>query len=349
MKRLLVLPLLLLTFGCARNHFNVPVEHFSDKVRVLGVAPIMVDSDSDIRYPRKDMLLPLVADTNRTYETQVVRKLKGTGNFYTVALLDGDPAQIFSNLFFRREKRDDATIRYNKYFWKAESLRDYIRRNNLDAVMLIVVSGLEMTDKVSSDTLLKSMTGDFNYLIMTAQILDADGTILWEYPNFRTRILSYDPLINLQYPDFSESDANLSAETNIKFKTIEGVRRALDQKRKDLLRRETAESEVYARQFDEMLSYLKYDADTAKKDAHPVAGPSVKSVEPLRQPALPEAKQASVAGPAGGETSPVQQTPAPAPVAARPVQPPVPAAAPPAAAAPSTAASGASPAKGTTP
>lgn len=282
MKRLLVLPLLFLMIGCARNHYNVPVENFSDKVRVLGVAPIMIDADSDIRHPQKDLLLPLIADMNRTYEQQFVRKLKGTGNFYTVALLDGDPQQVFANLFFRREKRDDATIRYNKYFWKTDGLQTYLRRNNLDAVMLVVVSGLGMTEKITSDTLTKSLTSDYNHLIMTAQILDADGTILWEYPNFRSRILTYDPMINLQYPDFSEADANLSTATYVKFKTIEGIKKALVQKRKDLLLRETMESEVYGRQFDEMLSVLKHDPDTEKKTVPPAA---TKSAPPLETPA----------------------------------------------------------------
>ncbi|MDP2807914.1 MAG: hypothetical protein Q8O74_07245, partial [bacterium] len=137
MKRLLLLLLLMLSFGCAQNHFNVPTENFADKVKVLGVAPIFIDADSDIKFPQKDQLVSLVADMNRKFEQQLVRKLKGTGNFYTVALLDGDPQRIFSNMFFRREKRDDATIQYNKHFWKTGELRDYIQKNNLDAAMLI--------------------------------------------------------------------------------------------------------------------------------------------------------------------------------------------------------------------
>jgi len=274
-----------LVFGCAQNHFNVPVENFTNKVRVLGVAPIMIDADSDIKHPQKDELITLLSDANRIYEPQFVRKLKGTGNFYTVALLDGDPRQVFANLFFRREKRDDATIRYNKYFWKTDGLRDYIRKNNLDAVMLVVVSGLGMTDKISSSNLMKSMTSEYNYLIMTAQILDADGTIMWEYPNFRSRILAYDPMINLQYPDFSESDANLSTSTNVKFKTLEGIKRTLDVKRKDLLLRETQESNVYGKQFDEMISLLKYDPDKEKK-ATPAAAPAMTAPTPAPPPAV---------------------------------------------------------------
>jgi hypothetical protein len=313
MKRLLVFPLMFMILGCAQNHFNVPAANFADKVRVLGVAPIMIDTDSDIKHPQKDELQSLIADMNRTGEPQFVRKLKGTGDFNTVALLDGDPRQIFTNLFFRREKRDDATIRYNKYFWKNDRLGDYIRKNNLDAIMLVVVSGLGMTDKITSSNLLKSMTSEYNYLIMTAQILDADGTILWEYPNFRSRILTYDPLINLQYPDFDEADANLSATTNVKFKTIEGIRRTLDQKRKDLLLRETKESEVYGKQFDEMLSLLKYDSDKKPKEAVPV---TQKPAAPVEQgPNVPKAAPASATAPPAATAPPkvVQPTvPAPA-------------------------------------
>jgi hypothetical protein len=272
MKRLLLVFTLLATVisGCSQNHFNVPTENFADKVRVLGIAPIIVDADSDIKHPQKAQLISLLTEMNRKYEQQFARKLKDTGNFYTVALLDGDPQNIFAKLTSRREKRDDATIMYNKYFWKNDDLRDYILKNNLDAVMLIIVSGLTKSDKVMSIGQLKSLTTDFNYLVMTAQILDANGTILWEYPNFRQTPLSYDPIINLEYPDFNEAEANLTTSTNVKFKTIEGIRRIFDQKQKDLLMRDTQEPEVYGKQFDAMVSLLKYDHDKDKKATVPV-------------------------------------------------------------------------------
>jgi hypothetical protein len=267
MKRMLIAVLLIsgMISGCAQNYFNVPVENFAEKVRVLGVIPIVVDADSDIGHPQKEQLIQIVTEMNRKYEQQFVRKVKGTGNFFTVALLDGDPKIIFGNLLFRRERRDDATIQYNKYFLKTSELRDYIKNNNLDAVMLIVVSGLTKTDTVYSSNLLSSLTSDYNFLTMTAQILDADGTVLWEYPNFRSRILTYYPMINLHYPDFSEAEANLSGKANLKFKTLDGIQRSLDKKRKDLLLRETQDTQIYGKQFDEMLDLLKYNSDTDKK------------------------------------------------------------------------------------
>jgi hypothetical protein len=307
MKRLLLLPLLALMFGCAQNHFNVPTEHFAAKVKALGVAPIIIDVNSDIRHPEKDQLIALIADMNRKYEQQLVRKIKATGNFYTVALLNGDPQHIFGNLFFRSEKRDDAKIRYNKYFWKSDELRDYLKKNNLDAVMLLVVSGLTQNEKVYSNTLLSSLTSDYNYLILTAQILDGDGTILWEYPNFRDHILSYLPLINLQYPDFNEAEANFSGNADLKFKTIDGIRRTLDQRRKDLLLRETQESEVYGTQFDDIVSLLKYDVDDDKKAAAPAGNqvPQPEQPKPAEQPAKPAGISAPTAEPPAAPAAPV--------------------------------------------
>ena len=149
--------------------------------------------------------------------------------------------------------------------------------------MLLVVSGLTKKDKVTSYTQFKTLTSDYNYLIMTAQILDANGAILWEYPNFRQRLVSFDPLINLEYPDFNEAEANQTTSTQVKFKTIEGIRRTLDQKRKDWLFRETQEPVVYGKQFDEIISLLKYDPDKEKKNPVPVTE-TPRPLQPVNQP-----------------------------------------------------------------
>jgi hypothetical protein len=247
--------------GCAQNHFNIPTENFADKVKVLGIAPIFIDSDSDISHPEKEILMPLIAGLNRKYEPLLVSKLRSTGNFYAVTPLADEAQQLFHSLVARREKRDDAGIQYNKYFWKNDAIGAYTKKNRLDAVMLIVVSGLTQTSKIFSSNMLSSLETDFNYLTMTAQIVSPDGTVMWEYPNFRTRLLTYKPLLNLQYPDFSESEANRSRQTVVRFKSLDGIRRALEQKKSDWLFRETEEPEAYGRLFDEMSSLIKYSSD----------------------------------------------------------------------------------------
>jgi hypothetical protein len=311
MKKLLLICISFATLftGCSQNRFNVPVETFANSVRVLGVAPIIVDANSDIRHLQKDQLVLLLAELNRKFEGQLVRKIKDTGDFFATSLLDGEPLEVFGKLYSRRERRDDAAIVYNKYFWKNEELRSYIQKNNLDAVMLIVISGLTKTDKVSSYALMKSMTSDFNYLIMTAQVVDANGTVLWEYPNFRQEILSFEPLINLEYPDFSEADANLSSSASVKYKTIEGIRRALELRSKDWLRRETQEPEIYGKQFEEMVSLLKFDRDK-KKMTPPSATEPAQAAQPAKKADVKPATAAPAPRPPVAPVAPSPEKPA---------------------------------------
>jgi len=301
MKRLVVALLFVsgTMLGCAQNYFNIPAENFAEKVKVLGVAPIVIDADSDITHPQKEFLMQLITDLNRKYEPLLVRKLQSSGSFYAVTPLADDPRQLFSSLLSRREKRDDANIKYNKYFWKNDELGAYIKKNRLDAVMIVVVSGLTQTGKIYSSNLLASLETDYNYLMMTAQLLGPDGTVLWEYPNFRSRLLTYSPLINLQYPDFSESDANLSRKTEVRFKSLDGIRRTLEQKKSDWLLRETQEPEVYGKLFDEMTSRLKPTADKQATGGTVVSKPVPPQAQPLKAVDPPEV------------TAPARQAPAP--------------------------------------
>ncbi len=227
-KCMLLAVLNIFLFGCANNHYNIPREKYEQRVKVLGVAPIMVDRDSDIKHPEKEALLALVKDYNRNNEKKLVEMIKEGGSHFDVRFLAGDADPLFTNLFFRREKRNDADVQYNKYFFKAEALKDYIKTNHVDGVLLVVVSGITRPDKVSSGNLLKYLETDYNFLIMTAQILDADGTVLWEYPNFRQKIISLPPFLALQYPDFDEAEANMTDKVEVKFKTLAGIRRTLD-------------------------------------------------------------------------------------------------------------------------
>jgi hypothetical protein len=294
--------------GCAQNYFNIPAENFAEKVKVIGVAPIFIDTDSDIVYPQKELLIPLIADLNRKYEPLLVRKLQGSGTFYAVTLLADEPKQLFSSLMARREKRDDADIQYNKYFWKNDEIGTYIKKNRLDAVMVIVVSGLNKTSKLYSSNLLTSLETNFNFLTMTAQIIGPDGTVLWEYPNFRGRLLTYYPLANLQYPDFSESEANLSRKTEVRFKSLDGIRRTLEQKKSDWLLRETPEPEVYGKLFDEITSLIKLSDGKQVKGAVAVDGkPLSPSAEPPKPGDSPEKVAPTAPAPA---TTPAAQKPA---------------------------------------
>ena len=88
LKLALLSMVVFLSFGCASNYYNVPRETFEKKVKILGVAPIFVDSESDIRHPEKEALVTLIKDYNRKNEKELVARLKDTGTFFSVRLLD---------------------------------------------------------------------------------------------------------------------------------------------------------------------------------------------------------------------------------------------------------------------
>lgn len=267
MRLLLVCAMMLFVTGCARNYYNIPNEIVGSKIQVLGVAPIIVDVASDIRHPSRDQLVPMLAEVNKKYESQLINTLKTEGNFFSVMPLGDDPQQLFANLYARREQRDDAGVQYNKYFWKIDELRQLMKRNKINAVFLPVISGLTRTERAYAPSMLWYQTSDFNYLLLSAQIVDADGSVLWEYPNFRTQLLEFRPLVNLQYPDFSEAEANVNDLAAVKFKSVEGIRRALEKKRKDLLLRSTQESEQYNSIFDDMVSLMKFSPSQNQKQS----------------------------------------------------------------------------------
>jgi hypothetical protein len=248
-------------FGCSNNYYNIPRESFEQKIKIIGVAPIFVDSESDIRHPEKDALVNLIKEQNIKNDKELAALLSDTGTFFSVRRLDEDADKLFLNLLFRRERRDDASVVYNKYFYKIPELKELINKNGLDALMLTVVSGLTREDSVRSGTLISYLKSDYNFLVISSQIFDADGNILWEFPNFRTRSPSFPALLELQYPDFDEAKANATDSVDVKFKTIQGISRILDRSEDSSVPGGGKVSEAYVSVFKEMMELLKPDGN----------------------------------------------------------------------------------------
>ena len=91
-----------LSFGCSSNYYNIPRETFEKKVKILGVAPFFLDSESDIRHPEKETLVNLIKEYNRKNEKELVARLKETGTFFSVRLLDNDADRLYLDTMFER-------------------------------------------------------------------------------------------------------------------------------------------------------------------------------------------------------------------------------------------------------
>jgi len=309
----LFLPLLvMLLTGCASNYYNIPREAYEKKVKVLGVAPILLDAESEIRHPEKAEVLRIVREASRKNEKELVDILKGNGEYFAVRFLDDEPDQLFSTIVSRRERRDDAGVVYNKYFYKPEELKKFIEKHHVDAVMLVTVSGILMTDKIYSSNFMAVLEDSYNNLIMTAQIIDAEGTLLWEYPNFRQKFITFSPLFALQYPDFEEARANLTDQVRIKNKSIPGIGRAFARTENSTVKWSKQVSSLYNKQFSDMTAFLQYfrnpftDGRDEKKPEVPAAV-TFKDEGLMRQPTpspAPPAPQQTPLAPAAMQGKP---------------------------------------------
>jgi len=294
------------------------------------VAPIFVDSDSDIKHPEKDALLALVREFNSKNEKELVAKIKDTGAYFSVRYLEAAaPDDLYRTLLSRSERRDDAGVVYTKQFFKPEEIKSLVTQNSVDAVLLVVVSGLTRHDRKYASNLLTYLDADYNLLVMTAQVVDANGTTLWEYPNFRVGGPSTPVFVDLQYADFDQAAANLDDKVEVKFKTIPGISRYLGEKASDLLFREKKVSKAYNDHFDKMVDILKpptkFFATEDKKQSKavypeqkPAAQPAVQqSAQPASTPA------ATMPSPAAAPQPAVQSeglaVPAPEPIKEVPI------------------------------
>jgi hypothetical protein len=157
---------------------------------------------------------------------------------------------------------------------------------------------------------------NYNNLIMTAQIFDAEGTLLWEYPNFRQRFSNYTPMFALQYPDFEEARANLTDAVRIKNKSVAGIGRAFAMTESSSVKWSKQVSSLYNKQFADMTAFLQYfrnpfvDRDDKK--------PAAKEAVPFREEAqIPRPAPAPAAAPP--QQIPIRETPlSPAAVQGKP-------------------------------
>lgn len=304
-RLILLAALALAAFGCAHDPFNIPRDDYEQKVKVLGVAPIFMDADTDIRHPEKDTLVTLVREYNRKNEKELAEMIKQSGAYFSVRFLDaGAPDDLYRTLLYRAERRDDAAVVYNKQFYKPEEIRTLVTQNSVDAVLLVTVSGLTMRDRIFSSNIVKYLDSDYNVLSVSAQVLDANGATLWEYPNFRAGGPATPVLAELQYPDFDEAAANLDDRVNVKFKTIPGLTRYLGKKENDLLFRERKATAPYYRIFNDMVGLLKPPIKLFGEEKKGGTQPAPAPYQPPYQPA-----------PAPQAAPPLQAAPAPVPAA----------------------------------
>jgi hypothetical protein len=252
MYRLLAMVLcVLLLAGCSSRHFKVPKEDYRQAVRTLGVLPLLLDADSTITHPEREAVVSLLRRTSAGREDFLIEALLEKKAYFDVREVSGDARQLYSDVVKGSSLRGEGESLYRHYDFNATSVATLAQRNAVDALLIVILNGVERPAKRWDRRHLSYLQASFNDIVATAAVVLPSGEIIWEYSG-----AGEDGLLPLQYPDFSEAYYNRTEEVKIKFITASGLERTLEEQERGLLGRK-AYSRSYQKLFGSIASALQ--------------------------------------------------------------------------------------------
>lgn len=231
MFRMLAMVLgVLLLAGCGNGFFKIPKDEYRQTVRTLGVLPLLVDANSTISHPEREAVVSLLRRTGAGAEDRLVEELQKKKSYFDVRLVAGDPGQLYSEVVMGSALRGDAEELFRHYDFNATNVAQLAQRNAVDALLIVVLNGVDRPAKRWDRRHLSYLQANFNDIEATAAVVLPSGEIVWEYPGSGA-----EGLLPLQYPDFDEAYYNRTEEVRIKFITVAGLERTLTEQEKGLL------------------------------------------------------------------------------------------------------------------
>jgi len=225
MKKALFYGLLLfLVTGCSAGKYQIPKQDYQAKVQVLGVMPLLVDPALPFEYPQQEALLDLVKRTATGKHELLVEQLRSKKGYFDVRPLDGDPALLGLSVL-SGEKSYAVDGRPAGYQFNAEAVAELTRRNVVDGLLVVIISGAKVKETRRSRTLLESLTTEYNDIMAMAAVVDRHGEVLWQLSGADAA-----NILQLQYADFDEAFYNKTELVQIKNIGFAGVEKSLQAK-----------------------------------------------------------------------------------------------------------------------
>jgi hypothetical protein len=240
--------LLVLLNGCGWGSFQIPKQEFQAKVQVLGVLPLLLDRSAPLDYPQREPLFDLIGRTSRDRHQVLVESLKKKKGYFDVRPLNGDPDLFALSLLAERIPADE-NGRPQGYRYNAADVAELCRRNVVDALLVVVITGAQVEENRRSRSMLESLDTTYNDVLATAAVIGRDNQVLWELHGAD----SYQ-LLQLQYPDFDEAYYNKTDRVQVKNITLAGVERTLDESSEADAERPLPT--IYRRLFDRIASSI---------------------------------------------------------------------------------------------
>lgn len=251
MLRSLFLLLLLVSLTACQGSFQVPKEQYRERVKTLGVLPLMVDGKSAIEHPDSAGVVALLRKYSSNKQQHFVELLQAEKSYFDVREVSGDPQRLMNRLVRSRSVQETPDGPYHHYDLSPEVVAELARENVVDALLVIVLNGTTRVQKRWDRNRPTYLEAPFNDILASAMVVLPSGEVLWQYDGPASS-----PFLALQYPNFDEAYYNKTEKVALHFVTLEGVERALSEPGRSWFQ-DTKLSRPYQELFQDMAKQLK--------------------------------------------------------------------------------------------
>jgi len=229
MIRAIVLGLVIFSLtACGGTGFKIGKEEYRQRVRTLGVVPLLVDGSSQLDHPRASEVVALLRRRSSGQHLQLVELLKEQKGYFDVRPVAGNPVALFDRLVRGRAWQEGGDGPYHHYRFDPRTVAELNRQQSTDALLVIVLNGAVRTEKRWDRTRLSYLEAPFNSILAAAAVVLPSGEIVWEHPGGKA-------FLDMQYPAFDEAYYNMTEEVPIRFITLGGLERHLNEPGRKLL------------------------------------------------------------------------------------------------------------------
>ncbi|MEZ4484626.1 MAG: hypothetical protein R2864_08525 [Syntrophotaleaceae bacterium] len=223
MVRAVVLGLLIVSLSaCGGAGFKIDKQEYRQRVRTLGVVPLLVDGNSHLEHPRAQEVVGLLRRSSAGQHQNLVEFLKHKKGYFDVRPVAGDAPTLFGRLVQGRVKQDGDRGTYYHYSFNARAVAELSQRHSTDALLVVILNGVERSEKRWNPSRLTYLEAPYNSILVTAAVIMPNGEIVWESPGGEA-------FLELQYPAFEEAYFNKADEVAVTFITLEGLERYFDE------------------------------------------------------------------------------------------------------------------------
>lgn len=250
MYRWLALSLVLLLTACNGGSYHLPKKEYREQVKTLGVVPLLVDPGS-FSHPQSADVVALLQRQSAGKEVRLVELLRKRDRYFDVRQVDGDATALYQQLISGNSIQGSGSKIYRHYTYNPSAVAKVAGETVVDALLVIVVSGLERVESRRDRTMFNYLDATYQTAQTSAAVVTKDGKVVWEYPGEGSMTF-----LNLQYPDFDEAYYNKTDEVRVKDITLPGLERTLGEEKSSLFSSDSY-PKPYADLFDKLSGALE--------------------------------------------------------------------------------------------